>query len=528
MVTVQSAGFRVCEVDGFTVTNGGRYTEGDVFAKYGLGGLGGGLRVIVSSPRIANNLITHNSVAIDTNVPPPGIASHGAGIYCKLSYATISGNTITENEVLDDFDGSGGGIFLADSMPLIERNVITHNHAERGAAIFSQAPSAPQIVGNLIRSNMMYVALPVYQGSSSSAVTLQQAPDFLIEGNTIQDNTAALGGALSLSGCLAGRVQDNVIAGNRAYDPTAFGGTGGAIYCLVTTNAVQPISIVHNPIVDNVANNIFGEQGGGIAFALPGGADQLIIANNLIASNSSGLYRLPTAFPPDGQPTLANNDLFNLRNNYLNLAAGPNDFSAAPKLVDAEHDDYRLQADSPCIDAGTPLFTVGTDLTGVPRPLDGDHDGAAAPDVGAYEVVHAAADSDHDGMADGWEIAHALNAVADDAALDLDADGAKNLSELIAGTDPSDAKSALRVTIQWAEQAGRVQLRWASGSGRSYQVQFRPELALSPEWQVLEGEWVGTGGVLEAEDQLPPNEHRFYRLSVQGEPPRSRNRAWGP
>jgi hypothetical protein len=514
VVTVRNAGFQVCEVDGFTITNGGRFSGGDVLAKYGTGGLGGGMRVLVSSPRLANNLITRNSVAIDTNTPPPGIASHGAGIYCHLSYATIVGNTITENEVLDDFDGSGGGIFLAQSMPLIEGNRITQNRAEQGAAIFGQVLSAPQIIGNLIQSNAMYVALPVYQGSASGAITLQQAPDFLIEGNTLQGNTAAVGAALSLSGCSAGRVQNNVITGNRAYDPTAFGGMAGGIYLLVLTNTTQPIRVVHNTLIGNVASNLFGEQGGGIAFALPGGADGLVIANNLIVSNSSGLYQTPTPLPPDGQATLAHNNVFNLRDNYLNLLPGSGDFSVAPQLVDVTNGDFRLAPDSPCIDRGTSDFAVSPDAAGTPRPLDGDHDGTTAPDVGAFEVLHPAADSDDDGMTDVWELAVALDPTQEDAELDPDADGAANFDEWIAGTNPREARSVLRLTIQRAGGDPVVRLSWPSVSGRTYRVEYRSELGDAPGWQGLNGASEGTDAELVAEDRLPPASGRCYRLSV--------------
>jgi len=65
-----------------------------------------------------------------------------------------------------------------------------------------------------------------------------------------------------------------------------------------------------------------------------------------------------------------------------------NCFSADPQFVDAAGGDYHLKDTSPCIDAGDNTLVPGgvdKDLDGNQRIVDGDNDGTATVDIGAYE-----------------------------------------------------------------------------------------------------------------------------------------------
>lgn len=92
---------------------------------------------------------------------------------------------------------------------------------------------------------------------------------------------------------------------------------------------------------------------------------------------------------------------------------------------------------SPCIDTGIALSGVTPDLDGVARPLDSDGNGSVAPDLGAYEVVHAAADSDGDTLTDHDEI---TTHGTDPSLSDTDADGLDDAVEIQTHlTDPTRA-----------------------------------------------------------------------------------------
>ncbi|MGA1867729.1 MAG: right-handed parallel beta-helix repeat-containing protein [bacterium] len=65
--------------------------------------------------------------------------------------------------------------------------------------------------------------------------------------------------------------------------------------------------------------------------------------------------------------------------------SGEGNISIDPIFVDPENNDYHLLPNSFCIDAGNPDFSAPEDKDGIRRPKDGDEDGVAICDMGAYE-----------------------------------------------------------------------------------------------------------------------------------------------
>jgi hypothetical protein len=158
IVRSTNTGHLVSALDGFTIQNGGVYTDGSETDPSGIGGFGGGIYINVSSPYIGNNLIRWNSLAYDDTYPNE--PSYGGGIYGRLSYAQIIGNMLMQNEILNTFDGKGGGIFCEQSGLTILQNIFWLNHAKYGSAIYCDKLSFPSYRATLSRITRYIRRLP--------------------------------------------------------------------------------------------------------------------------------------------------------------------------------------------------------------------------------------------------------------------------------------------------------------------------------------------------------------------------------
>jgi hypothetical protein len=167
------------------------------------------------------------------------------------------------------------------------------------------------------------------------------------------------------------------------------------------------------------------------------------------------------------------------------------------------------------------------------RMLDGDRDFLVLPnvtpaDAGTYTLsltneVQAAADlsytiaevtilpdGDGDGLPDGWETDHGLRPDdPTDASLDLDEDGATNLEEYIAGTDPADPASYLRIDRVIPGEFTSIQFN--AVAGRTYTVQFTDSL-FGHLWARLADVEAGAESHVATVFDLTPIPGRFYRL----------------
>ncbi|HEY3267599.1 MAG TPA: right-handed parallel beta-helix repeat-containing protein [Armatimonadota bacterium] len=236
--------------------------------------------------------------------------------------------------------------WAADRSAVIDGFTIRNGNASHGGGIWCWGGSRPTITNNIIRDNA---------GVRGGGVMVEVYSDPLIMGNVIRGNSAAGGGGIEFWTSARGSAVSNLIIGNTA-------NYGSAVLLSDGGDAL----IVNNTIVGNTqgsAVQLWGYTG--------------LLANNVIAFNSSGV---------DSQLSIEqarHNCLWgNVSGDGASIVGLNGNLAADPRFVDRALENYRLAADSPCIDGGldTAVFANALDLDGKPRLL-GLH-----VDIGAYET----------------------------------------------------------------------------------------------------------------------------------------------
>ena len=389
-------------------------------------------------------------------------AMTGAGMYNENANPFVSDCTFDGN---DAAAGEGGGAIWNDGgSPVIIGCSFTNNTGFNGGAIYSATHATPTIANCLFVGNR---AINDNGGGISNVET-----DALITDCIFIDNSAT-GAGFVVGGGISNYLSSPLVSGCTFLANTADFGGGGmynesgsgfpiVTHCVFTGNSAAYGGGMYNftssPVVtDSLFNGNAatgtGNSWGGAMYndfdSSPAVTNCTIVANT--ADHGGGLSNENILGSPtvmscivwgNSPEQITDDDLTPSTVSYSNVQGGwfgegTQNIDADPSFADPEADDYRLQPGSRCIDAGDPDLPADaglTDLDGNPRVVDGDQNGQAVVDIGAYEVqIPCLGDIDRDGTVTDTDLSTLLGAWGPNPGHpgDLDGDGLVGVADLL-------------------------------------------------------------------------------------------------
>jgi hypothetical protein len=273
----------------------------------------------------------------------------------------------------------------------------------------------------------------------------------------VTNNSAALSGG----GAESSTLDDCLVAGNLAWDYSG----GGADDCALTN-----CTVVYNSAPNGV-----------------GGANACTLQNCIVYANGGTNYDASSVM------------------NYCCTAplpaGGVHNFTNDPVLVNPSGNDFHLQTNSPCVNAGdNSSVNAVVDLGGRPRVADG------VVDVGAYESQ---------GAFNAWLARFGLPTDGSADFADSDGDGLNNWQEWLAGTNPTNAQSVLQVLSLSTGGDITCTVTWQSVAGKIYFVQRASDLTAQPAFSTILDNITGQDGTTSCIDATATNSGPyFYRVGV--------------
>jgi len=123
------------------------------------------------------------------------------------------------------------------------------------------------------------------------------------------------------------------------------------------------------------------------------------------------------------------------------------------------------------------------------------------------------ADTDADAIADAWEREHFGNLSGAGAGTDHDTDGASDAAEYLAGSDPSDPVSRLRLEWSQANPGAPLEVHWQGFADRVFWLEgaVAPDAQFEAVTELIPGELTTAGQVIEID---PVEPHAVYRVGA--------------
>jgi hypothetical protein len=383
-------------LDGFTITAGN--AEDDSWPEPGPLCNGGGMyNFQYSSPTVKDCIFTGNW------------ARYGGGMYNEyLSNPTVTGCTFTGNSgswigggmvnlgssptvISCTFSGnSGGGMTNFDySSPTVKDCIFTGNWARYGGGMYNGFLSSPIVINSSFIGNSA--------GRHGGGMYNQLLYNLTVISCIFSGNSADLDGGGIYNDYVSSTITSCTFTANSA------GRYGGAM-CSVDTS-------------DTIANNciIWGNT------ASDNGNEFAVIDSSTIEVDYCDVQGGPAGIYDNGSGTI------NWGSGNIDVEPEFVNADGADNTIGTEDDNLRLQAGSGCIDVGdTHGVNTVSDIDGQPRIMDGDGNGEATVDIGAYEyygdayepvVIYVDADAAGANTGSSWADAYVVLQDALDSAI---------------------------------------------------------------------------------------------------------------
>jgi CSLREA domain-containing protein len=380
VIDARGLGDRVLHVLSSTVTiSGVAVTDGQTdFSGAGILNTGGSLALV-------NSLVSHNV----TN------SGEGGGVY-NTGVLTLTNSRLSHNSTGGGF-GSGGGIYNVGRLTLIA-SIVEHSsvfEASGGGGIYNVGLLTMRDSSVRNNSNAGFFgpgggisnAGTMTVTNSTISHNVAASPGGGIDNrnrgtminSTVSDNVSApSGGGVANAGVLT--ITNSTVSTNTAGIDFAGGSDGGGGIMNSGTLALHFVTVAAN------AAPTESTSGGGLLNRGQAEYENTIVAGNVTGggdadcSNAGSLVSLGHNLSGTGTgcPTVGSDLTVNPADVFLNIL-GPLQGNGGDTATHA------LLQGSPAIDAADDDACPATDQRGFSRPADGDGDGVAHCDIGAYE-----------------------------------------------------------------------------------------------------------------------------------------------
>ncbi|MEZ5428442.1 MAG: choice-of-anchor Q domain-containing protein [Pyrinomonadaceae bacterium] len=379
----------------------------------------------------------NNNGALVINGPGAGLLKIANGFNDRIFLVNAGADLSVEKLTLSEGDAdSGGAVYNFGTLTIADCVVRDNTSVLRGGAIYNnegnltivnsefRGNSTLNSGGGAVSSLLGTVSITGTHLWNNSAGSFGGALDFntstvSINNSAVTNNSAVnAGGGIAASGSSVLTITNSTVSQNQVVT----GGGGIANLTQATTSLISSTVAGNTADSDNDGNG----AGGGISNS---GTFQAI--NSIIADNSSNSGLGPDfegIFTSQGYNLIENTNKTTITGDITGNITGQDPLLGGLQNNGGLLPTHALMSGSPAIDAGDPVNFPSSDQRGVVRPVDGDGDGSALPDIGSFElnnrwVVTKTADTD-DGTCDAdcslREAVSTANSTAGDDLIEFD------------------------------------------------------------------------------------------------------------